>query len=243
MKVFAARRFVALSLALFVAGPTATAQVWTKKSWTDWSKSDCQKILSDSPWAADAGLGTTVMQVVSETSAVPGREAAPSITYQVRFLSARPVREAMMRLQQLDPKYSALPPDQKQKFEAQAKQFIEGDFTDRVVIQVNYGANTQSYDQVLIRAWQSQSADVIKNFTYLNPGKITPLAVQVGQAGSKELQFIFPRKAASGESLIKPDAKEISLEFASPGIGTLAPDRIFIRFSVKKMVVNGQLIY
>ena len=243
MKLVAARFLSMLALATLTLAPNAAAQVWTKKPWTEWSKSDCQKILSDSPWATDAGLGNTVMQVVSETSAVPGREAAPSITYQVRLLSARPVREAMMRLQQLDPKYAAFPPDQKQKFEAQAKQFIEGDFSDRVVFQVNYSANAQSYDQILIRAWQSQSPEVIKQSTFLNPGKIAPLAVQVGQAGSHELQFIFPRKSAKGEPSISPDAKEISLEFESPGIGTLAPDRIFIRFSTKKMLLNGQLMY
>ena len=243
MKLLTARFLSMLALATLTLAPNAAAQVWTKKPWTEWSKSDCQKILSDSPWAADAGLGTTVMQVVSENSAVPGREAAPSITYQVRFLSARPVREAIMRLQQLDPKFSASPPDQKQKFEAQAKEFIEGDFSDRVVVQVNYSANTQIYDQALIRSWQSQSPEVIKQSTYLNPGKIGPLAVQVGQGGSHEVQFIFPRKSANGDILISPDAKEINLEFESPGIGTLAPDRLFIRFFTKKMRVNGQLMY
>ena len=243
MRIGTARLLSLSSLVTLALTSAVDAQVWSKKPWTEWSKSDCQKILSDSPWATDSGLGTTVMQVVSENSAVPGREAAPNITYHVRFLSARPVREAMMRLQQLDAKFSALPPDQKQKFDAQAKQFIEADFSDRVVVQVNYSANTQAYDQVLIRAWQSQSPDVIKNSSYLNPGKIAPLAVQVGQGGYHELQFIFPRKSAAGEPSINPAAQEISVEFESPGVGTLAPDRIFVRFSTKKMIVNNQFLY
>jgi hypothetical protein len=80
----------------------ASAQ-WNKKPYTEWSDREARKLLDDSPW------GQT--QVVSNTSRMfntgPGRGASGSapvegsadhLNFRIRFLSAKPIRQAFSRI-------------------------------------------------------------------------------------------------------------------------------------------------
>ncbi|HEU4837275.1 MAG TPA: hypothetical protein VFS90_22785, partial [Pyrinomonadaceae bacterium] len=83
------------------------------KPWKEWSKEDAQKVLNNSPWAH-----LQVDQDFQEASPLT-RPPDPSIdtrlkqnegmTYGIRFFSARPIRQAFVRMIQLQKK--DLPPD------------------------------------------------------------------------------------------------------------------------------------
>ena len=100
--------------AFLVAGTLATAVAQkADKKWTEWSKKDAQKILEDSPWSqTQTDTDTSQMfysptqdpQRMGTTSNDSSRQSqgatnqAVNVKYTVRFFSARPVREALIRM-------------------------------------------------------------------------------------------------------------------------------------------------
>ncbi len=96
---------VAILAAWVAVVPSTLAQgFWANKEYQSWTLQDCQQLLKDSPWAGSYGIARVNMQVVGQPSAVAGREEAPTITYVAQLWSARPIRQAIVRKQQLDPK-------------------------------------------------------------------------------------------------------------------------------------------
>src|SRR5215813_12444297 len=99
---------------LFAGALASTANSQTSKPWTEWSKKDVEKTLSDSAWAqtqTEGGSSKAPEQTSAITTTTAGRredsnisaanrvesgETKPSSTvkFHVRFLSAKPVRAA-----------------------------------------------------------------------------------------------------------------------------------------------------
>src|ERR1041385_6702024 len=86
------------------------------KSWKEWSKADAQKILNDSPWAhvqVDTDLSEMFFQPTNTGARAPNANSRlkqgavnqeTKIQYGIRFFSARPVRQAFVRMIQLQQK-------------------------------------------------------------------------------------------------------------------------------------------
>jgi len=234
-----------LLLAVWMSiAPCVQAQgFWQKKEYQTWSKSECQQLLKESPWANSYTIGTVIFETVQQQSAVPGRESAPQVTYRVQLWSARPIRQAIARMQQLDSKYGKLKPEKRQEFDGKLAKFIETEFPETVVVQVNYNT-TQAYDGALARFWQSQSQAELRETIMLigAGGRVAPLQVIVTPGAGREIQMIFPRQF-QGKPLIGPDDKQLGLEFFNPSLGTLAGERVFIKFDVKKMMMDEKVVY
>jgi hypothetical protein len=228
-----------LALVALVCATTASAQVWEKKEYTKWSKGDCEKILRDSPWASSYTIGTVVMQAIArdDVAAVPGRESAPQVTYAAQFWSAKPIRQAMVRLQQLQAKYDKMTPEQKKVFDDRSAQFLNLEFPDQIVIQVTY-SGTQAFMLSVSRFWkQKTEGDLAQSFTLVTEGKrIAPVKVIVSTGGGNEMQLLFPRRV-NDEPFITPNSKEVRLEIDDPN------ETVRIPFKVKGMKVGEQLIY
>jgi hypothetical protein len=230
-----------LAIAFVVAGlflaTQARAQFWEKKDYRQWSQTDCQRLLNDSPWASSYMIGTVVMNTVNQMSAVPGRDSAPNVTYTAQFLSAKPVRQAMMRLQQLDPKYAKLSAEQKQVFEERSAKFLESEFPETIVIRVQY-SGSQALMLPVARYWGSTpQKELIKRFYLIGAqGRIAPLQVVVASGGGAEIQVIFPRRF-NGEPIMAPGLKELRLEIDDP------VETASIPYKVQKMMLGGELVY
>ena len=78
------------------------------KPWTEWSEKDCKKILEDSPWSQTQTETDTSEMFFSPTTqsgagSSPARNErgalnqATNINYRIRFLSAKPVRQALAK--------------------------------------------------------------------------------------------------------------------------------------------------
>src|SRR3989442_11622889 len=96
------RAFVISISALVLAHPFTISAQWNNKLYTEGSEKEATKVLNDSPWGQ-----TQTFTDMSKTFATgPGRapnpsqsgEAAPKkVNFRIRFLSARPIREAFAR--------------------------------------------------------------------------------------------------------------------------------------------------
>src|SRR5262249_35847604 len=115
MKTFATLLLISVVLSLVA---TSLAQK-VNKPWTEWSKQEADKILENSPWAQTQKDTNTDQMMFSPTSdpRTMGRSSndasrtaegatnqAVTVTYFVRFFSARPIREALARQMMLQQK-------------------------------------------------------------------------------------------------------------------------------------------
>ena len=108
-------KIIALVALLAIVG-TAIAQ--KDKKWTDWNDKDAKKMLEDSPWAkkqnetdtsegfytptSAGGLnGARTTATNGDASGQGAKNQSANIVYFVRFFSARPIREALIRSMEL----------------------------------------------------------------------------------------------------------------------------------------------
>ena len=107
-----AKTFVSTAVLLMLA-MVGSAIAQKDKKWTDWNKKEAQKIIDDSPWAKIQTDTDTNEMMFSPTNR-PGTSSdndrragvgavnqSMSITYYVRFFSARPIRQGLARMMEL----------------------------------------------------------------------------------------------------------------------------------------------
>ncbi len=217
---------------------------WEKKPVSEWSPRECQKLLTDSPWAKSRVLGDVLIEQIGDPSSVDGREGNPWLSYAAKFWSARPVRQAYVRQLRLAKDFQALPQEQKQKIEEQNERMLSAEYSDRIVLVVGFSTNVESYRRDLIRYWQTRPSAIWATDTFLLAGKgrISPLGVAVAPGVGDQLELTFPR-SSDGQPVVGPNDKSISLEFVHPNIGVLKSERMLFNFKIKDMTVAGKPVF
>ena len=235
-------KIIAILAVLAIVG-TAIAQ--KDKKWTDWTKKDAQKMLDDSPWAKTQTDTDTSEMMFSPTNtagtsstnadrAVFGAtNQAVNIKFHVRFYSARPIRQALARIMELDQKQ----PDKTTIEKLHA--FGELKSGDSIIITVTYESPDQRYSGIVMQAFNSAVTSVMKNDTYLQrsvDGKQLFLEEYVppGKDGFGA-RFIFLRDQ-NGAPFI--DSKSGEIHFSARYPNGIKVDR---RFKVSDMNYEGGL--
>lgn len=238
-----------LSLLVAVAIETAIGQKQTK-SWKEWTKEDAEKILNHSPWGqqqVDTDLSEMFYQPTTDARTSGGR--APNagsrleqgatnqetkLMYGIRFFSARPVRQAFIRMIQLQQKN--LEADVIERMNS----FAELPSDNLIIIAVTIeGTDKRSLGKVM-QIISSAATGTLKNTTYLerNDGKRLFLEEYVppGKDGFGA-RFIFPR-IVSERPFLTPETHDV--RFVSE-FGTTI--KLNVRFNVAPMMVDGKLEY
>jgi hypothetical protein len=249
------RAYVASLIALFAfAALVARADdFWAKKDWQKWSPADCKKMLTDSPWSHTFGMVHENLSAalrssnknVNSTGNDNMEESNVLLNYYVEFHSAPPVREATVRELALQQKYDSMPSDKRKQFDQQAAAYISRDFKDYILVHVQYECNVGQIAQSLANIWQSYPEDKVPVDTYLDVESgqhIPPLKFISGHGGDLSFDLYFPR-TISGEPVIKPTDKEVSVEFPHPNVTDFPAQRVFVAFKLDKMTEDGKLIY
>lgn len=226
-----------LTVCAMVAGSVMAQK--QAKPWKEWSKSDAQKMLNNSPWAhlqvdqdfveaspltrpIDSSIGTRLNQ-------------NEGMTYGIRIFSARPIRQAFVRMIQLQKK--DLAPDMMERLNT----FAEVTSDDSIIIAVtveNPDANMLGKAMQIIR---NATTTHIKNTTYLErseDGKRVFIE-QYTPPGSDGFgaRFIFPR-TLDGKPFLTPEFT--SVRFVSDLGSSIKLD---MKFKVTDMMLNGKLEY
>lgn len=171
------RRISACLVILVLAG-LAVAQ--KQKPWTEWTKKDVEKTLSDSAWgqtqseggnnSAPAGDTGAVTQVAAQRSADrqmnrqgESGETKPVnyVKYQVRFLSAKPVRAAFARQVLLSR------PEPDEALTAQLQGFVDRDFSEYIIISVGVQVGDAKMAGPIMAAFTNANAEALKQNVYL----------------------------------------------------------------------------
>ena len=227
------------ALVFCMAGSLTAAggDFWAKKPYQQWSAEETQRMMEESPWATTLKLSGIQSAVTSGDS--PNNrgyrgemETDPSISYNLQFRSAQPIREAQVRSSQINARYDKMSTEQKAAFDVNAEKFLAVTFPDRVVVSVTFHSNVQGYESALRGYWASESMAKLSMSVYLNT-KTERLALTNYSFKDDTFQFTFPRPKQ-----VQPDEK-ISVEFVHPRINVIGQQRVLQEFSLKKMLVNS----
>ena len=262
-------RIFCVVLMIWLASATAAdAQFWEQKEWKTWSKAECEKMLSDSPWTRP--FQTTVYKegasgMSSGTQGFQGENRA-ELGYTVQLRSALPIRQAVVRMAMIENKYDEMPEAKKKEFDERANEYLNQSFANRVVAHVIYRTNLQEIDRFLAQYWQQSDERVIPaTGDLIGPrgDRIRPVRFLSQVGGAREFELIFPREV-NGENLAKENDREFSIEMPDMPILVLrglgfesrrqdlqaaergaqkTERRVLVHFDLRKMTFQNKLEY
>jgi len=223
-------------LLIFGASLAGSAQ-WNKKPYTEWSEKESMKVLNDSPWAQT--------QTITDTSQMTGQGRADSsqsrisevfsVNLRIRFLSAKPVRQAISHVMEMNNREKISP-----ELANRLKAFAAADFPDYIVITVVADSDKSSrlLQQTRQEFYKLTTAE-LKNNTFLLASGQRVFIKEYQPPGSDGLgaRYIFPR-IVDGKAFINADSGEILFHSEPVGFATLNT-----RYKVKDMMFEGKLEY
>ncbi len=209
---------------------------WEIKDYRHWSERECEKMLTDSPWAKgllQSGFG-----------------------YVVRLDSALPIRQALVRQKQITENYERLSLEKRQEFDKKAEEYLSELFPYTIVVHVIQGSNLGKARRGTPTSypcsyWQMRTTEMLKDTVSLIPSKGDKIPLQqfIVSRDVCEFIFIFPRHN-KGRPVVSKENKAISLEFTGPppaGAFSVKQnqdvERMFVEFKVKKMNFEGELAF
>lgn len=238
------KKIAAVSLLLACVLASGASGQKNIKSWVEWSKKDAQKILNDSPWGkmqvdtdtAEMFYSPTSRAAVTDSRRVEqgANNQAVSLKFYIRFLSAKPIRQAFARLIELQ---QASPDPQ---LSERLRGFTNSESNEWIFIAVSFESNDRRVSGPVMQAFNAANTGVLKNKTYLErkDGKrlflheyLAPTADGMGA------KFSFPR-LVDGQPFITAASDEV--RFYSEFSDKL---KLNMRFKVAHMMYDGRLEY
>jgi hypothetical protein len=224
------------------------------KKWTEWNKQETQKMLENSPWAKMQTDTDTSEQMYSPTTQ-PGvngarttsnddtrlkegaTNQATNVNYAVRFFSARPIREALIRTLLLN--NAGTDAATITQYQAWAEAKAQGSIIVTVSFKAGQGSDQRTIGPVM-QAFNSAVTATLKNKTYLQRSDGKQLFLETYVPPGKDgfgARFIFLRMPDE-KLFLDSSSKEIRF-FTDLG-GGVKVDR---RFKVADMMYEGELEY
>jgi hypothetical protein len=217
-----------------------------KKPWTEWSRKEAENILNKSPWSqmqTDTDTDEMFFRPTHSSSRAPNAaeravegatNQSTNVSYGIRFFSARPVRQAFMRMIQL----------QKKDLEAEVlermKNFAEVPATDSIIIAVTVeGTDKRSLGHVM-QVINSAVTGTLKNTTYLERSDGKRLFLQEYVPPGRDgfgARFIFPRTVDQAPFLGTEFSEVRFVSEFDP------PVKLNKRFKLADMLLDGKLEY
>lgn len=205
------------------------------KPWMEWGEKDVTKMLNDSPWGqTQTDTNTSEMFFTPGNSASRSQQGAMNqavnLNYRIRFLSAKPIREAFARqIIMKDPKSTEA-----------LKAFAEQTSDKYIVIAVDFDSTDRRMSGPAMQAFSSASPGQLKTTTYLEikDGKRIFLD-QYMQPSNDGMgaKFVFPRMV-DGKPFVTAESGYV--RFYSELTPTL---KLNMRFKIADMMYNDKLEY
>lgn len=241
------KKLLIVILAFYLAVSPAVAQK-KLKPWREWSKTEAEKVLNDSPWAhpqVDMELTDPNRLNRSRVFGTGNEETRTRLneeraSHYIRIYSARPIRQAFIRLLQLQKK------NIDSETLARMNTFAEKPAEDSIVIAVNVdGPDTKPIEKVM-QVLRTETTGALRSLSYLerSDGKRVYLREYVppGPDGVGA-RFVFPRKLDGQPFLTSTSA---SVRFISD-LGTVLELGSSIKFDmifkVREMIADGEVEY
>ena len=234
------------SILLLATLVTTNAQ---KKPWQEWSRKDAETILNDSSWGKTQ-VETDISEMTWRPQAAPDRSGrsnadpvrdergaatnqATDIKFRIRFLSAKPIRQAFARMIALDQ------PAEDPRVSKYMADFVERKFDQWIAVSVGFESRDQRFSGKAIQAFASATTGSLKNNTYLERKDGKRLYLHIYQAPSADglgAKFIFER-IVDERPFLNSESGEVRF------VSEIATVNLNIRFKVAEMMYDGKLEY
>jgi hypothetical protein len=235
----------AAALVLFLLIQTAWAQ-WDKRPYTQWTEKESLRVLDDSPWGQTQVFSDGDMKSGGPaTNGDPPRAIdqggsrvtyASQINFRIRLLSARPVRQAIARLMEINRKGDLNP-----GFAAKLRDFTAEESADYIIISVLCDAPRPSVRlQKASELLDSLTTEKLKEKVYLILSDGRRLSVHEYQPPGQDglgARFIFLRKP-EGKPIVAD--KRGMIRFRAEISDDYTLDQTF---NLKNMTYQGRLEY
>ncbi len=239
-------RITSILFLMFLATSALIAQ--TGKPWLEWNMKETTKILNDSAWgqtqletkeadsasAAITNTGSSRTMVPRDASKDAPGAITSYIKYYIRLLSAKPVRQAIVRKLILES------PDMEAARQEQLKSFAEASTSDFIVVAVVAEAKDKASGGDALQAFENATFESLKDSTYLErrDGQRVMLAdFKSPVADGLGAKFVFPRMLNNQPFLA---AGSEQLKFYSQLSKKV---KIEARYKVSDMLYDGRLEY
>lgn len=226
------------------------------KAWSEWTQKEAEKVLNDSAWGqTQTEGGASGSEQPSQTSAITSTTAArernatnvtaaatsaqsgetkatPSLRLRVRFMSAKPIRAAFVRMIELQ----GAPAEKV----AQIKPFVDYDFSNYIVVTINMDGDDKRRMGAILQELAKTDSATLKSVTYLERKDGKRLELMEYRAATDDglgAKFVFARNLDNAPFL---DANSGEVRFVTALGNTIKINR---RFKVSEMMYDGKLEY
>jgi hypothetical protein len=226
--------------------PLQAGQWWETKNHQQWSVDEAKWVLDNSPWTASASAGVRFRQFPTNLNSLPSGRTVP-VFYRIRLFTARPIREASLRLFSLG-QIVKTTVDAREithttsnlEQQASVEKFLERD-DKYIIIAVALTLGTYGSPEWIEKSY----GDELSNIDFAKLMKETKLTTSTGKTASLfdyeppdshfGARFYFPRNLPDGQPLVTSADKELLFE-------TWRNDhRIRVKFKLRKMLYRGKL--
>ena len=254
--------FVVLVLTLGLA-LLASAQK-LDKPYNKWSKDEAIKIITESAWAktyqstkgTDVALAGQNARLQNQTATRGGsdprsvaRDLGPAPVV-MRLHSALPVRQALVRLQQIDAGYDKMNEADRATFDKSREKFLECAICkDYYVVTITKFVDStgQVADEGIFQGFTLE--ELKGNVRLVNDKGVTRDIVQFNSPKNARDQavFYFKRTDETGQPLLTPDSKEVKFVFTGDFLSTknrfayLVPNTF--EFKISKMIADNTVLF
>jgi hypothetical protein len=204
-----------------------------EKPWTEWSQKEAQKILDDSPWArtqtetdtSEMFYSPTATPVTAAANATTADRAsqgatnqATSIKLRIRFFTAKPVRQALVRMLESQKQLDTAAVE---RLRAWANLHTD----EYIIVAVSYEGPDRRYLGRVSQAFESAVTSILKNNTYLERRDGKRVFLTEYRPPKKDgfgAHFIFPR-LLDGQPFLTVDSGSVRFHSEYENKNTLDP--------------------
>jgi len=249
-------RTIVLGIALLASFATISAQRdWLTKPFSEWTKSQAEAVLNDSPWAVHQELRIkfdketqTAAGSYSGVSSAAAAQSRTEVTSQIpvdfiftlRLRSALPIRQALVRLRQLQD-ISKMNEKERASFNVQTNGLLDcpACANNYVLTLSSKSTNSPGADAVYTLFKGARLADLQRNVYIANEtGERRELVYFVPpKTPGEEAIFFFPRLNDKGRPLLLADNRELLINFANNDANSIGNFKI----SLASLALNGKI--
>lgn len=211
------------------------------KPWNEWSKKDAEKMLNGSAWAQSQIKGeapptnTDRDGRAQTTNRDPGAPRASSEFFlRVRFITAKPIREALARQIML------AEPEPTAEFQQKLQEQIDQDLGDFVVVAVDVDGQDPKIVAGILQGLKRMTKERLGEKVFLerkDKKRLTLFEYQPPADDNLGGKFVFQR-TVDGQPFLTEESDTV--RFVLDLEGNL---KLSMRFKVSKMIYGGQLEY
>lgn len=210
-----AMRFCVTLLLILVVTPAARSGNSNDNELHRWSLEEALEILNNSPWARQQ----TVVRVVPGIGSGVVGEKEIFGRYFVRLLSAKPVRQAYARAEQILSASDGLDDEQKRRLGNVRLEQLNLDLARYIVLAVSFRSNDSILERTVESALQAQTTETLRTRAYLSTSVFPQLEIVAFYPAVEDavgVKFVFPKQIDS-TPVVSTQDESITFELDLPG--------------------------